>query len=230
MHRQTNSDGSLIMYKLNIYSFVDLMRIRKREALERSIDRLLRGDGSPFPPHYSLIRSGTSKFCFTGFNSDVLDDMREHVLTSVTTSEFTKMDKPNCILAIELMRTMPAPAFSGVSFEKGEKIDLPIGGIVLHVVTDATLSWVDSNGIRHYGAIKAKIKKGNYPRESAEMASCLIAKALKEKHPDAIIDPMSCLCFDVFRQRLVPASNLSRNFEEALQIAAIISSKDDLAA
>lgn len=209
---------------------MDLTRIRKREALERRVDRLFCGDGSPFPPHYSLIRNGTSKFCFTGFNPVILDDMHKHVLTSVTTSEFTKKDKPNCLLAIELMRTMPIPAFKGVSFEKGEKIDLPIGGIILHVVTDATLSWIDSNGIRHYGAIKAKIKKSNYPRESAEMAACLIAKALKEKHPDAVVEPMLCLCFDVFRQRLVPASNMTRNLEDALRIAEIISSKGDLAA
>ena len=218
------------MFKTNIYSFVDLTRIHKHEALERRIDRLLRGDGRPFPPHYSLIRNGISKFCFTGFDPDVLDDMYEHVITSVTTSEFTKKDKPNCLLAIELMRTLPVPAFTGVSFEKGEKIDLPIGGIVLHVVTDATLLRVDSNGIKHYGAIKAKIKKGNYPREYAEMAACLIAKALRIKYPDAIIDPMLCLCLDVFRQRLVPASNLSRNLEEALRVAEMISSKGDLAA
>lgn len=218
------------MFTIPFYGFVDLTRIHKREALERRIDRLLRGDGSPFPPHYSLIRNGISKFCFTGFNPDVLDDMYEHIVTSVTTSEFTKKDKPNCLLAIELMRTLPVPAFTGVSFEKGEKIDLPIGGIVLHVVTDATLSRIDSNGIKHYGAIKAKIKKGNYPREYAEMAACLIAKALRIKHPDAIIDPLLCFCFDVFRQRFVPARNLVRNLEVALQIAEIISSKGDLAA
>ena len=148
----------------------------------------------------------------------------------VTTSEFTKKDKPNCLLAIELMRSMLIPDFKGVSFEKGEKIDLAMGGIVIRVVTDATLSWVDANGIRYIGAIKAKVKKGLFPREASEMTACLVAQALKAKHPDVIVDPLHCFCFDVFRQRLVPASNLSRNLEVAKEIAEIIASMGDLAA
>ena len=218
------------MLKIPLFGFVTLTRVRKKETLDRVIERLLSWDGNHFPPHYALIRKGISRFCSTGFNPDVLDDMREHVLTSVTTSEFTMKDKPNCFLAIELMRSMPIPVFKGITFEKGEKIDLSFGGVVLSVVTDATLSWVDSNGHRNVGAIKAKVKKGAFPRESAEMAACLIAQALKAKYPDAIVDPIHCYCFDVFRQRLIPAGNMSRNLELALKIAEMIASKGDLAA
>ena len=218
------------MVKFSLFSFVDLTQVRRRETLDRKIERFLREDENPFPPHYALIRKGISRFCSTGFNPDVLDDMHEHVLTSVTTSEFTLKDKPNCFLAIELMRSMPIPDFKGITFEKGEKIDLSFGGVVLTVVTDATLSWVDSNGHRHIGAIKAKVKKGAFPRESAEMAACLVAQALKARYPDAIVDPIHCYCFDVFRQRLIPASNMSRNLELALEIAEMIASKGDLAA
>ena len=44
VRHQTNSAGPKKMFKTNIYSFVDLTRIHKHEALERRIDRLLRGD------------------------------------------------------------------------------------------------------------------------------------------------------------------------------------------
>lgn len=218
------------MIQFPIFTFVDLTQVRRRETLDRRIGRFLREDENPFPPHYALIRKGISKFCSTGFDPDILDDMHEHVITSVTASEFTKKDKPNCLLAIELMRSMLIPDFKEVSFEKGEKIDLPLGGIVIHVVTDATLSWVDSHGIRYIGAIKAKVKKGLFPREASEMTACLVAKALKAKHPDSVVDPLLCYCFDVFRQRLVPASNMPRNLQVAKEIAEIIASMGDLAA
>ena len=217
------------MLKLSIFTFVDLTQVRSQESLNRKIDRLFNGDGNPFPPHYSLIRKGISQFCFPGFSPDILDNMHEHVMTSTTSSEFTIMDKSNCLLAIELMRTMPVPVLKGITFEKGEKITLPIGGIVLQVVTDATLSWVDTYGNRHLGAIKAKVKKGNFPRELSEMTSCLIAQAMKTKHPDAIIDPIHCYCLDVFRQRFVPANNLLHNLGLALEIAERIASRGDLA-
>lgn len=218
------------MIQFPIFTFVDLTQVRRRETLDRRIGRFLREDENPFPPHYALIRKRISQFCSTGFNPDILDDMHEHVITSVTTSEFTKKDKPNCLLAIELMRSMLIPDFKGVSFEKGEKIDLPIGGIVIRVVTDATLTWVDANGIRYIGAIKAKVKKGLFPREASEMTASLVVQALKAKHPDVIVDPLHCFCFDVFRQRLTPASNMSRNLEIAKEIAEIIASMGDLAA
>ena len=219
-----------IMVQIPFYSFVGLTQTKTKETLDRKIDMILRRGEIPFPPHYALIRSGISRFCSTGFNPDVLDDMHEHVITSVTTSEFTMKDKPNCLLAIELMRSMPIPILKGGSFEKGERIDLPICGICLRVVTDATLSWVDANGNRHIGAIKAKVKKGVFSRESSEMTACLVAEALKVKYPDAIVDPLHCYCFDVFRQRLIPASNMSRNLEVANEIAEMIASRGDLAA
>lgn len=218
------------MPQIPFFTFVDLTQVRRRETLDRRIGRFLLEDENPFPPHYALIRKGISQFCSTGFDPVILDDMHEHVITSVTTSEFTKKDKPNCLLAIELMRSMPIPDFKGISFEKGEKIDLPFGGIVIRVATDATLSWVDANGNRYMGAIKAKVKKGLFPREASEMTACLVAQALKAKHPDTIVDPLLCYCFDVFRQKLIPASNMLRNLEVAKEIAEIIASMGDLAA
>ena len=224
------SGSPLIMIQFPIFTFVDLTQVRRRETLDRRIGRFLREDENPFPPHYALIRKGIRKFCSTGFDPAILDDMHEHVITSVTASEFTKKDKPNCLQAIELMRSMLIPDFKGVSFGKGEKIDLHLGGIVIRVVTDATLSWVDANGIRYIGAIKAKVKKSPFPREASEMTSCLVAQALKAKYPDAIVDPLHCFCFDVFRQRLIPTSNMSRNLEVAKEIAERIASMGDLAA
>ena len=80
------------------------------------------------------------------------------------------------------------------------------------------------------GAIKVKVKKGQFPREASEMTACLVAQALKAKHPDVIVDPLHCFCFDVFRQRLILASNMSRNLEVAKEIAEIIASMGDRAA
>lgn len=91
-------------------------------------------------------------------------------------------------------------------------------------------TWVDANGNRYMGAIKAKVKKGLFPREASEMTACLVAQALKAKHPDTIVDPLLCYCFDVFRQKLIPASNMLRNLEVAKEIAEIIASMGDLAA
>ena len=48
------------------------------------------------------------------------------------------------------------PSFSGITFSEGEKIDLVVCGIHVHVVTDATLSWLDTDGVEHIGTIKTK--------------------------------------------------------------------------
>ena len=216
--------------KFSLFSFVDFTQVRRRETLERRIERLLHWERDSIPIHYPLIRHGIKRYCFTGFNPDVLNVLLTHVTEYVPTSKFEQDEKANCLLAVGLAQSMTRPVFPNVSFEKGETIDLHLGGIIIHAVTDATLSWTDVDGVKHVGAIKAKIKKGNYPREYAEMAASLLAKALMSRHPDDIVEPQLCLCYDVFRQRLVPAHNLSRNLERARRIAEMIASRGDLAA
>lgn len=218
------------MLNVSLFSFVDLIRFRSRESLERGIGRLMKADEGSIPIRYYLIRSGIKQFCFTGFAPDVLPALLTRVMEYVPKTKFQQDEKANCMMAVGLAQSMPMPTFPGVSFEEGEAIDLNLGGITLHVVTDATLTWIDANDVKHVGAIKSKIKKRIFPRESAEMAASLLAKAMMEKHPDAIVDPHLCLCYDVFRQRLVPANNLSRNLEDALKIAEMIASRGGLAA
>lgn len=216
--------------QFSLFSFVDLTQVRRRETLERRIERLLHGERDSIPIHYPLIRYGIKRYCFTGFNPDVLNVLLAHVTEYVPTSKFEQDEKANCLLAVGLAQSMTRPVFPNVTFEKGETINLHIGGIIIHVVTDASLLWTDADGVKHVGAIKAKIKKGNYPRDFAEMAASLLAKALMSRHPDAVVEPQLCLCYDVFRQRLVPAHNLSRNLEWARRIAEMIASRGDLAA
>lgn len=218
------------MNNLTFFSFVDLTQVRKQEILERRIERLLHGEEESPPFHYSLIRPGIRKFCFTGFDPDVLDALFVRVSTHIAIGKYAKNDKANCLLAIGLLKTMLISIPPGISFAKGETMDLPLGGIVLHIATDAILTWVDASGTKHIGAVKAKIRKGNFPRESVEMAASLIAEALKAKYPDAIIDSRMCFCLDVFRQRLVPAVNMSRNLDDAFRVAELISSRKNLAA
>ena len=218
------------MSGLSFFSFVDLTQIRSRESLSRRIDKLIHGDSDSIPIHYYLIRSGIKRFCFTGFDPDVLVNLFMRVSEYVPTTKFEQDEKTNCLLAIRLAQTMPGPVLPDVRFDKGETIDLDLLGVHLHVVTDATLSWIDVDGVKHIGAIKVKIRKSNYTRECAQMSACLLAKALMAKHPDAFIDPTLCFCYDVFRQRLVPASNMSRNLEVAREIAEMIASHGDLAA
>ena len=218
------------MSPLSFFAFVDLTQVRKRESLIRRIEKLLHGDRESIPIHYYLIRPGIKRFCFTGFDPDVLVDLYTRVSEYVPTTKFEQDEKTNCLLAIRLAQFMPRPALPDVHFDKGETIDLDLLGVHLHVVTDATLSWTDGDGVKHIGAIKTKIRKSNYTRECAQMSACLLAKALSAKYSDAIIDPTLCFCYDVFRQRLVPASNMSRNLEVAQEIAEMIASHGDLAA
>ena len=218
------------MSPLSFFAFVDLTQVRRRESLIRRIEKLLRGDQESIPIHYYLIRSGIKRFCFTGFDPDVLVDLYTRVSEYVPTTKFEQDEKTNCLLAIRLAQSMPRPALPDVRFDKGETIDLDLLGVHLHVVTDATLSWTDVDGVKHIGAIKTKIRKSNYTRECAQMSACLLAKALLARYPDAFIDPTLCFCYDVFRQRLVPASNMSQNLEVAQEIAEMIASHGDLAA
>ena len=218
------------MVKIPLLSFADLAQVRRSETLERKIERILHGERDSIPIHYPLIRYGIKRYCFTGFHPDVLDALQTRVADYVPTTEFERGEKTNCLMAIGLALSMPRPAFPNIIFDRGETIDLNIGGIILHVVTDATLSWTDVDGVVHVGAIKTKIKKGNYSRESAEMVACLLEEAMRVMHPDAVVDPQLCLCYDVFRQRLVPAFNLSQNLERAQRVAEMIASRGDLAA
>jgi hypothetical protein len=218
------------MFKISLFDFVTLTQVRREETLERRIERLLGGDAESPPIRYSLIRKRIAEYCFTGFNPEVLDALQKRVEDYVPTTKFQRDEKANCQMAIRLAQTMLRPVFPGISFERGETIDLHLGGVVIHVVTDAVLSWTDSDGVKHVGAIKSKIRKSDYPREYAEMAACLLVKAMRAKHPDAVVNPQRCFCFDVFRQRLVPANNLERNLDDALRVAEMFSPRGDIAA
>lgn len=218
------------MFNLTLFSFADLTQVRSLESLNRRIDRLLHEERDSIPIHYYLIRPGIKRFCFTGFNPDVLESLQKRVSEYVPTTKFEMDEKANCLMAVELAKSMIRPVFPDVHFEKGETIDLVLAGTHIHVVTDATLSWTDEKGVKHVGAIKTKIRKSVYTRETAQMVACLVAKSLLEQHADAVVDPTLCLCYDVFRQRLVPAGNLSRNLEVALEVAEMIAARGDLAA
>ena len=218
------------MFNISLFPFVDLTRSRSRESLERGVERLLSEDGGSPPIHYALIRPGVKKYISKRFNQVVLDELHTRVLAYEPYSPFTENEKINSLTAIELMRSMVVPPFNGISFEKGETIVLPFGGIVLRIALDAVLNWVDANGIKHVGAIKAKIKKGTFLLESGEMAACLIAIALKVQYPEAAVDPHLCYCYDLFRQRLIPAVNLQANLDTAKRVAEWIAARGDLAA
>ena len=218
------------MFKFQLFPFVDLIRFRSRESLERGIGRLLSADGEAIPIHYALIRPGVKKYISRGFDQSVLDELHTRVLAYEPYSPFTESEKTNCLMAIELMRSMAVPPVSIFSFEHGETIVLPIGGIDLRIAVDAVLTWFDENGIKHVGAIKTKIKKGAFLRESGEMAACLMASALKVRYPEAIVDPHHCYCYDLFRQRLIPALRMQANLDLAKRMAELIASKGDLAA
>lgn len=218
------------MRNFSLFPFVDLTRFRSRESLERGLERLLSEDGGSPPIHYALIRPGVKKYISRGFDQVVLDELHARVSAYEPYSSFTENEKTNSLLAIELMRSMEVPHVKGISFERGVTIVLPFGGIILRIALDAVLIWVDDNGIKHVGSIKAKIKKGTFLRESGEMAACLIAVALKFQYPDAVVDPHLCYCYDLFRQRLIPALNMRANLDLAMRVAEWIASIGDLAA
>lgn len=220
------------MLNLTVFQLADLARHRRPETLERKIELILSTKEDSFPSylHYRLIRDRVKNYLSHAMDASILEDAVVYLESFSSPSEFMRRTVPNCLLAIQLIQEMKMPSFAGITFSAGEKIDLLVGGIHVHVVTDATLSWLDANGVEHIGTIKTKFKKGNYPRESAEMAACLLAKAMEEAHPTAIVDPFHCLCFDPFRKRFVQASNLDRNFSRAEEIARMIASRGDLAA
>lgn len=220
------------MLYLSVFQLADLARLRQPETLERKIEQILSAKEDSFPSylHYRLIRDWVKNYLSHAMDASILEDAVVYLESFSSPSEFMRGTVPNCLLAIQLIQKMKMPSFVGITFSAGEKIDLVVGGIHVHVVTDATLSWLDADGVEHIGTIKTKFKKGNFPRESGEMAACLLFKAVKEAHPDAIVDPLLCLCFDPFRQRFIPAMNMDRNMARAEEIARMIASRGDLAA
>ena len=220
------------MLYFTVFQFADLAKHRRPEMLERKIEQILSAKEDSFPSylHYRLIRDWVKNYLSHAMDASILEDAVVYLESFSSPSEFMRRTVPNCLLAIQHIQEMKMPPFAGITFSAGEKIDLLVGGVHVHVVTDATLSWLDADGIEHVGTIKTKFKKGNFPRESAEMAACLLVKAEEVAHPKAIIDPLLCLCFDPFRQRFVPAMNMDRNMARAEEIARMIASRGDLAA
>jgi hypothetical protein len=220
------------MHPVTLFQFTDLSRYRQSETLERKIGQILSTEEDSFPSflHYRLIRDRIKTYLSRAMDASVLEETVDYLTNIRSSSPFMRSTVPNCLLAIQRIQEMRMPSFSGITFSPGEKVDLAIGGIIVHIVTDATLSWLDANGAQHIGTIKTKLKKGNYPRESAEMSACLLDRAMHVAHPEAIIDPMHCLCFDPFRQRFVSAVNMDRHMERAEEIARMIASRGDLAA
>lgn len=220
------------MVQITVFQFADLARHRRPETLERKIEQILSAKEDSFPSylHYRLIRDWVKNYFSHAMDASILEDAVVYLKNFSSPSKFMGRTVPNCLLAIKLIQEMKMPSFSGITFSEGEKIDLVVCGIHVHVVTDATLSWLDTDGVEHIGTIKTKFKKGNFPRESAEMAACLLFKAMDVAHPKAIVDPYLCLCFDPFRQQFVPALNMDRNMARAEEIARMIASRGDLAA
>ena len=66
--------------------------------------------------------------------------------------------------------------------------------------------------------------------EDAEMAACLMYKALQQQYPDAIVERNLCLCFNPFTKRMVGANNIDLNYAKALAIARLLSGTGDVAA
>ena len=220
------------MSRCTVFQLADLARCRQPETLERKIEQILSPKEDSFPSylHYRLIRDRVKIYLSHAMDASVLEAAVDYLMSFSSPSKFMLSTVPNCLLAIQLIQEMKMPSFAGITFSPGEKVDLSVGGIHVNVVTDATLSRLDANGVEHIGTIKTKFKKGNFPRESAEMAACLLAKAMEAAHPTAIVDPLLCLCFDPFRQRFVPAMNMDRHIARAEEIARMIASRGDLAA
>ena len=219
------------MFQFTLFQFADLATVRRRETLERKIEKVLSAKEDSFPSflHYCLIRDRVKAYLSCGLDASILEAALAYLASYSSPNAFMRRTVANCQLAIQQIQGMQMPSFAGITFSPGESVELPIGGILVKVTTEATLSKVDANGIEHIGTVKTKLKKGYYPHESAEMAACLLAKAMVVAHPDAIVDPLFCLCFDPFRQQFVPALNMDRNMARAEEIARMIASRGDLA-
>lgn len=221
----------LDMRTISLFSFVDLTSVRSDDSRKRQYQKLMLEELDPTFTPYKRIRPGISKFLRDGFDMAVIEYTLEHnVLPWNPETKRAKAEKENSLLALRNILSMPFPSLPGVRFEHRPSYIFKIGGLSLKVSYDAFLSFRDKDGKNHLGAIKAKIKKDGFMHEDAEMAACLMYKALQQQYPDAIVERNLCLCFNPFTKRMVGANNIDLNYAKALAIARLLSGTGDVAA
>lgn len=219
------------MKDISLFSFVDLLSIRSEDSRKRRYQKLMLDELDPTFTPYKHIRPGISKFLKEGFDMSVIEDTLEHnVLPWNPETKRAKAEKENSVLALRNILSMLFPSLPGVRFEHRPSYIFKLGGLLIKVSYDAFLSFSDKDGKYHLGAIKAKLKKDGFMTEDAEMAACVMYKALQQQFPDAIIERNLCLCFNPFTKRMIAANNVETNYAKALAVARLLSGMGDVAA
>ena len=219
------------MKTISLFSFVDLISIRSEESRKRRYQKLMQDELDPTFTPYKHIRPGISKFLRDGFDMSVIEDtLVRNVLAWNPETKRAKAEKDNSLLALRNILSMLFPSLPGVRFEHRSSYIFMFAGLPLKVSYDVFLSFRDKDGKYHLGAIKTKLKKDGFMTEDAEMAACLMYKALQQQFPNAIIERNLCLCFTPFTKRMIAANNVESNYAKALAIARLLSGTGGVAA
>ena len=211
-----------IKYKTNIMkiylnTFASLVNRKSEESLIKAIHTIVEEHDAPF--WYSRIRSGVRSFFAEGMNYSILESLVDKLASVVPTSTFQKNDCENSKQAVTKIMRMSFSGLDGKNLVRPTSKSIMFHGIELDVNPDALIIWLDSDGKKHVGAIKSKLKKSVFRQEEAVMISCMLKCYIHTLFPDDIVEDVLCICYDVFRNRFYGPMNYSKNLALAIEFA-----------
>lgn len=204
---------------INFSDLTMLSIIKDDRKLARKIELLYE---DRFPAFlYQRIR-GTVRSYLRTADVDLIDAKIAELVSFVPEKSWQVGDKQNCLDALNKVKEMVFPFTPDVKRLKPEFTSFSLGPIEVKIVPDVVLMWEGPDGTKHVGAVYKKIKKGRLSLNLATMTASLLEYYLKQVYPDFVVEPGMCLCYDVFRHRMIQPLNYEANIERAKAVAYMI--------
>ena len=218
------------MKRLYLNSFASLANKRNEKSLMNAINKMVATDNDTTVFWYSRIRPGVKSFFVRDCDYGILDGLLNKLSHIVPQTSFQKNDIENSKQAIQLMKGMSFKLLEGKNMIQPTDKCIPFYGIELFVNPDAIISWEDKKGVKHFGAIKTKIKKGPFNHIEGTTIACILQYYLTVLYPDCVVEPDYCICFDVFRRNFFTSKNYNQNIHLAASLANRIAAAGEAAA
>lgn len=214
--------------RIYLNTFASLVNRKSEESLAKAIHTIVEEHDAPF--WYSRIRPGVRRFFGEGMDYRILEALLDKLAGVVPESTFQKNDCENSKQAVAKIMNMSFSRFDGKNLVRPAVKSIIFHGIELDVNPDALIIWIDTDGTKHVGAIKSKLKKSSFRQDEAIMIACMLKRYLHTLFPDDVVEDSLCMCYDVFRDRFYGPMNYSKNLVLAADFAERISIMDHHAA
>ncbi len=163
---------------------------------------------------YKTVKSALPKYVKSGFDITILEEAIRYLRGFDQSTNNRKSNVINSITAIEsfveMNFTKNLPNVNYHFYDKLEKKDYELNGVLVRVTPDVVFDWIE-DGNRNIGAIKFHFGKSKEldvltGRLRSSLVCDFLRKSIASKND--IVSPQYCFCVDVFHAKIFRAPNV----------------------